>query len=355
MSYAAPSRRARSLTFALTAILVLLLATAHGAGAAVKAERINFEGAGLQQFDQVNASTGSLGMVAGGYGDAHAAQAHYNGGGQNGYARGIFNVDWHAGDDVWYSAAYYLPTGFKAAMQGQVALMRWDDYGSHPDAADHSGIVINGGDKHAHLAVDHLGTSTQYTLGAAFDLPEGRWFHLEVHQHLGSTNAANDVYLDGTRVATSNQANLEPGRGVDRIRYGLVAIADGAQTHPLTLNFDDATVNTTQTGPDPALAQPGNAGDPAGTADKPVVAPPAPTPAPASTPAVAPPPPAATPPATATPRPHPAPAKPAPQVRRCVRAALKRARRRGAKLHVAAAVSRCTAQRAAAARAHRSR
>jgi hypothetical protein len=263
MSYTAPSGRARSLTLALTAILFLLAVGSPAADAAVRPEQINFESAGLAQFDQLNATVGSLAAVSGGYGDAYAARAAYSGGGQNGYARGIFNVDWNSGDDVWYSAAFYLPTGFKAAMQGQVALMRWDDYGAHPEAADYSGVVIYGGDKHARLVVDRIASGTQIELGPAFDLPEGRWFHLEVHQRLGAASGVNDVFLDGNLVSSGGKPNLEPGRGVDRIRYGIVAIASGAQTRPLSLQFDNATVSTRQVGPDPALRQPGASPRPA--------------------------------------------------------------------------------------------
>src|SRR3954452_15210912 len=275
MSYAAPPRRARSLTLALTAILFLALVVSRTADAAVTPQRVNFETSGLQQFDQLNASVGSLNAVDGGYGDAHAAEAKYSGGGENGYSRGIFNVDWHAGDDVWYSAAYYLPVGFKAAMQGQVALMRWDDYGAHPEAADYSGVVIYGGDKRSRLIIDRIATGTQIELSQAFDLPEGRWFHIEVHQRLGATSGLNEVYLDGTKISSSTQPNLEPGRGVDRIRYGIVAIASGSQTNPLRLQFAHAIVSTAQTGPDAALAQPVTPVTP-----PPPVAPPAPAPAP---------------------------------------------------------------------------
>jgi hypothetical protein len=141
-------------------------------------------------------------------------------------------------------------------MQGQVALMRWDDYGAHPEAADYSGVVIYGGDKRARLIIDLIADHSQIELGPAFDLPEGRWFHIEVHQRLGVSGGVNDVYLDGQRVSSSADGNLEPGRGVDRIRYGIVAIASGAQTRPLDLRFDDATVSARQVGPDPALAHP---------------------------------------------------------------------------------------------------
>jgi len=257
MSYAAPPRRARSLTLALASILFLLFAVADGASAAVQPQSVDFTTSGLARFDQLNESVGSLRVVDGGYGDDKAARAVYSGGGENGFARGIFNVNWDAGEDVWYSGAYFLPRGFKAAMQGQVAILRWDDYGSHPNSADHGGIVINGGDRRARLAMDKLGPGTQDELGEPFDLPEGRWFHLEVHQRLSSSRSAvNEVYLDGARVSVSNIPNLEPGRGVDRVRYGIVAIASGSQTRSLDLKFDNATVATSKVGPNPGLTQP---------------------------------------------------------------------------------------------------
>jgi hypothetical protein len=352
MSLAEPSRRARSLITA--AALVTLLALPGTAAATVRPQVANIEvPTFLQQFDQTNATVGSLSRVAGGYGGGYAAQATYSGGGQNGYARGIFNVAWQSGDDVWYSGAYFLPVGFKAAMQGQVALMRWDDYGAHPEAADYSGVVIYGGDKRSRLVIDRIATSTQIELSQAFDLPEGRWFHLEVHQRLGSDSGLNEVYLDGTRITTSTQPNLEPGRGVDRVRYGIVAIASGSQTNPLTLQFDNATVSTTQTGPDPALAQPVTVppADPPPAASKPVA-----NPTPATPPPVAP----VTPPTSVTPSTGIAPRAALPptnisapkrptrltaRVRRCVRAAQKRAQRRGRTVSVASTVKRCLLKR----------
>ncbi len=322
---------------------VLLLALPGSASATVTTRFADIEAPTLgQQFDQLNATVGTLNRVDGGYGDAHGAEATYSGGGQNGFARGIFNVDWQSGEDVWYSAAFYLPVGFKAAMQGQVALMRWDDYGAHPEAADYSGVVIYGGDKRSRLVIDRIATGTQIELSPAFDLPEGRWFHLEVHQRLGSASGLNEVYLDGTKISSSTQPNLEPGRGVDRIRYGIVAIASGAQTNPLSLRFDDASVNTTQRGPDPALAEPVAPQPP------PVVQPP-PVQTQTQTQIIS------TPPTMTAPPPAPATGKPAEKkhhkrvrytrkVRKCVTAALKRAQRRGYVTRLERSVTRCVAK-----------
>jgi hypothetical protein len=58
----------------------------------------------------------------------------------------------------------------------------------------------------------------------------------------------SQVWVDGQSAGTSTEANSF-GRDVTRIRYGLVAIADGAQTNPLNLYLDRATVSTNSTGP----------------------------------------------------------------------------------------------------------
>jgi hypothetical protein len=237
------------------------MALAGAASAAVTPKRADSEAPLASQYDHFNEMIGTLGIVDGGYGDAHATRATYSGGGGNGYARGIFDVNWAAGDEVWYSAAFFLPEGFKASMQGQVAIMRWDDYGTHPEAADQGGIVINGGDHRARLVLNHLPEATQRELTGSFNLPEGRWFHLEVHQRLSPTGGLNEVYLDGERIVASHEPNIAPGRGISRMRYGIVAVGAGAQTRPLSLSFDQAVISTSQTGADPALARPGT--DPA--------------------------------------------------------------------------------------------
>ena len=234
------------------------MALAGAVSAAVTPKRADSEAPIASQYDNFNEMIGTLAIVDGGYGDAHATRAAYNGGGGNGYARGIFDVDWRSGDDVWYSAAFYLPDGFKASMQGQVAIMRWDDYGTHPEAADQGGIVINGGDHRARLVLNHLPEATQKDLTDSFNLPEGRWFHLEVHQRLSANAGLNEVFLDGERIASSHKPNIAPGRGVSRMRYGIVAVGAGAQTRPLSLRYDQATISTGRTGADPGLARPGS-------------------------------------------------------------------------------------------------
>jgi hypothetical protein len=223
----------------------------------------------FSQFDQTNASVGTLTTVPGGYGDATAARATYDGGGENGFSRGIYEVNWNEGDEIWYGAAFYLPEGFKSKIQGQVGLMRWDNYPTHTDNADQGGLVIYGSDRQARLVRTQLNGGGQQDLTKPFDLPEGRWFWVEVHQRLGAANALNEIYLDGALIDRSADPNMYAGRPIERIRYGLVAIADGAQTNPLTLNFDRARIGTAPLGPLPGLAHPpapgggnGNTGTP---------------------------------------------------------------------------------------------
>jgi hypothetical protein len=272
---------------ALTAALAVMLAGTPGAGANVTPLSAGLETGTMEEFTQTNAQNGSLSMSGDAYLGGQAVRAKYSGGGGNGYARGIFNVTWREGDDVWYRAAYRLPVGFKADMQGQVALLRWDDWESHPDDTNQSGVVIYGSDKRARLILDRLGPHTQTELSGDFDLPEGRWFLLEVHQRLSTTDAVNEVYLDGVRVGDSTTPNLDPGRGVDRIRYGLVAIASGAQDNPLSLEFDEAHVGTVgPTEPRPGTVPPA-AGTPTPQTTR-AVAPASPQPAPAAAPVPAP-------------------------------------------------------------------
>jgi Polysaccharide lyase len=208
-------------------------------------------------FDSTNALNGNLVAVTSpSYSGAGSAHATYTGAGRNGYSRGLWKVWWQEGDDVWYGAAYYLPHGFKASMQGQVDLLRWDNWPTDPITTEKSGVVIWGYDKRARL-VRIKQDVEEVALGDAFDLPEGRWFRLEVHQRLSTTDPLNEVYLDGRRVASSTERNFY-GSPVARLRVGLVAIAGGSQRNPLELSFDEATISSGPQGgggPSPALAE----------------------------------------------------------------------------------------------------
>jgi hypothetical protein len=222
----------------------------RAASASVPTLAAHMEARGFSEFDQPNVSAGQLTQTRGhAYDGQWSALATYCGGGANGYARGVFAPRWPAGSDVWYGGAFLLPRGFHAAIQGEVALVRWDNYNLFGPSGDFGGVVIFGSDRRARVVRGHYDAGTLDQLGATFQIPEGRWVWLEVHERLGEADGAlTEVYLDGQRVSSSTQPNSF-GRPVDRIRYGLVAIASGAQDRPLHLWFDRAIAGGSQVGP----------------------------------------------------------------------------------------------------------
>ncbi|HEX7244247.1 MAG TPA: heparin lyase I family protein [Solirubrobacterales bacterium] len=278
----------------LALVAALALLTAPAAGASVTSLSATLDGGSFSSFSQTNALHGSLSVDSSRvYTGSYAARATYDGSGENGYTRGIWNVEWKDGDDVWFGAAYYLPTGFISNIQGQVDLVRWDNWSTNPTDTDWGGVSIYGSDHRARLLRFGAGRPND-TLVGPFDLPEGRWFTLEVHQRRSATSgsALSELYLDGKLVGKSTAANTY-GRAATRVRYGIVAIAAGSQKKPLELSFDDAFAGsashfgtgTTQPAPEPT---------PTPTPE------PTPTPTPEPTPTPAPEP-------TPTPAPAPAP------------------------------------------------
>lgn len=238
------ARRPLSATLLVAAALALLPGAAT---AEVVPRTAALETGGFSEFSQTNVEKGSLELASDRAFDGTAsAHASYGGGGENGYSRGIWNVEWADGEEVWFGAAYYLPAGFHAAVQGQVDLLRWDNWASHPSDTDWGGVSIYGSDRRARLLRFGAGRPND-TLVGPIDLPEDRWFTLEVHQRLSSGGGAlSELYVDGELVGSSTAPNTY-GRQIERVRFGIVAIASGAQQRPLGLWFDRAA-----TGPSPA-------------------------------------------------------------------------------------------------------
>jgi len=306
-------------------MMALALLVVPAANASVSSSTATLEGGSFSEFSQVNALTGTLALTdARAFEGKASAHATYSGGGANGYARGVWNVQWEEGDDVWFGAAYYLPTGFHSNIQGQVDLVRWDNWSTNPSNTDWGGVSIYGSDRRARLLRFGAGRPND-TLVGPIDLPEGRWFTLEVHQRrsVNSGSAVSELYVDGKLVGKSTAANTY-GRAATRVRYGIVAIAAGSQIKSLELNFDKASmggVGAFGTGEQPSPAPaPEPTPEPEPTpAPEPEPEPepepaPEPTPAPEPEPAPAPvPEPEPTPEPTPAPAPAPAPApEPAP-------------------------------------------
>jgi len=250
-----PHRRLTVLFLALAALAAALGTIPTGASADVSPLATTLEG-GFADFSQTNVETGTLAISTDrAYDGATSAFAAYDGGGENGYSRGIWNVNWEDGEDVWFGAAYFLPPGFISKIQGQVDLLRWDNWLSHPDDTDWGGVSIYGSDHHARLLRFGAGRDND-TLVGPFDLPEGRWFRLEVHEHLSAgAGAYSELYLDGDLVGRSSKPNTY-GRPIQRIRYGIVAIAEDAQRKPLDLWFDQASAGPEPSAPLDVAARP---------------------------------------------------------------------------------------------------
>lgn len=247
----------------------LALAAPTAAQADVSPLLASFENGGPAELSQASATTGSLTLSTDrAYDGSHSMRATYDGGGTNGYARSIQNISWPANADVWYGAAYYLPSGYMAATVGGNDILRWDNYGAYGGSGDYGAVEL-WSDKKAHLVLGKY-SGGGGDIAPSFNLPEGRWFWLELHQKFSTVSgqALSEVYIDGQKVSSSTQANTY-GRPADRLRFGIVCISEGKQMKPLTLYYDRASISTSRRGP-------------LGSAPAPA---PTPAPAPAPTPA----------------------------------------------------------------------
>lgn len=247
-----------NLRFAYAMPLVLLVA---GIGiysllfsqAAVAPIQVNFEGGSTSSctggVNTTPANTTFTPTTAKAYEGSYSAEANYTGGTENAYARCVVTTSWSTGDDVWYGSAIFLPTGFAAAMQNQVDLMRWDNFSLNNASQDWGGLIIQNSDKKARLK--KFNVDGDYTdLSTPFSFPENKWVWVEMRQKLSPTDgqAINEVWIDGALQSSSTTANTY-GRDVTRLRYGLVAIGGGSQTNPLNLWVDRATISTSKVGP----------------------------------------------------------------------------------------------------------
>jgi hypothetical protein len=214
--------------------------------------KATFEASDLSEFDQVNQQSASLNLDDIAYVGSKSARISTDGSPNNAFARGIFFTNYIEGDAVYFGVAVKLDTGFKAAMQGEVALMRWDNWDIKPVETDRGAIVIQGSDKKAYFRTyqDNIKTSVTGQIGP-FNIEENKWTWLEVYQKFSTSdngNACTLVWLDGTFLGLSKQHNYF-GTPVTRFRYGLVADAGPTQTNELKFNFDRAAISSAYIGP----------------------------------------------------------------------------------------------------------
>jgi hypothetical protein len=126
--------------------------------------------------------------------------------------------------------------------------MRWDNYGHFGGDGDVGGIEIWRHDKRARLIGRRHYWGGGDVLVGPWKIPTGRWVWLEVHQRLSNTRGLSEVYMDGRLIGRSRAPNTY-GRPIDRVRYGLVAVASDNQPSAVTLFFDRASVSKSALGP----------------------------------------------------------------------------------------------------------
>lgn len=197
----------------------------------------------LSTFDQKQTLDGTLSESGGVF------AVGYGGGGTNGYARGIFNYDSPQileGQDMWMGARFEVPSGF-ASSAGYVSFMRHDNWGLYGSNGNTCGVALWAGDNKLHAECDSYdGSWPSRSLIGGITLPEGRWFSLELHQHISSTtgSALTELYVDGVKAGSSTSANNELSRAIDRVRFGVVAV--DPQGSGYTYHFTSPYVSNTR-------------------------------------------------------------------------------------------------------------
>jgi hypothetical protein len=222
--------------FVLVGAIAVSLALGAGTSTALSDRHfVGFETGDLSRFSSVVQQNASLDVsTIDPYGSDYSAVATYAGIGSPGTAAGIVDVSWEGWDDVWYGAAFRLAPGFKLAQQSDIPIIRWDNRPTRGSDADYGGVVISASDNRAHLYRANPATHAYEQLSDSFNVPEGRWFFLAVHQRLSQTFPLNEIYVDGHLVDSSNTPNYF-GRPIDRLSYGLVSIS---QLLPASLQMD---------------------------------------------------------------------------------------------------------------------
>ncbi len=261
-----PSARLRVTIATLVALLVplatagtliTLAPTSTSASTAVPSSHLaTMETSDLSQFDSINAGTHGTLEVDGSraYEGTRSVHASTPGDstGLTKYARGIWNVDWDQGSDVWYGGAIYLPEDFYSRQQGDVDILRWDNWALAQRSQDQSGVTIRWDGKLAMLFKNR--DTKEYTnlIDPVEPLSAGEWHWIDVRQRLGGDGAAvNELWVDGQKVGSSTTHNWL-GRPVTHHRIGLVAQSDGRQSNSLDLWFDRGYIGQQRLGETPS-------------------------------------------------------------------------------------------------------
>lgn len=177
------------------------------------------------------------------------------------YARGIFNSNAPnhiiEGDDLWFGAALFLPSGFFSAHTKYTDLMRMDSY------VNDSGMLNKSSEQQsinfASFSNDDIYVQAESSEGAKTlvgplspsVLSENSWHWVEIHVHLDKDagEAFTQLKIDGVSQGSSTGANFFAGRAdFNRVRYGLVS-AGSSGSGNLTMYVDRTSISTSERGP----------------------------------------------------------------------------------------------------------
>ncbi len=177
------------------------------------------------------------------------------------YARGIFNSNSpnhiEEGDELWFGAAIYLPSGFFSAHSQYTDLIRMDSYvtdgGELNEAAKQQSINF-ASFSNDDLYVQAESNESIHTLIGPLSpsvLSENAWHWVEIRVVLDkdSGEAFTELKIDGVNKGSSTAGNYFAGRAsFNRLRYGLVS-AGSTGSGNLTMYVDRASISKSERGP----------------------------------------------------------------------------------------------------------
>jgi len=255
-------------SFLLVLVAVFLFST-HAAEASIVTRLAGVESPASTPYDfdqvKVNEGKGCLDSAERDTSKAYAGEAslkvHIEGTECSPYARGIFNSNspnhLEEGDEFWFGAALFLPSGFYSAHTSYTDLIRLDSYvndeGELNEAAKQQSINF------ASFSNDELYVQAESnekinTLVGPLSpsvLSENEWHWVEIHVVLDkdSGEASTELKIDGESQGSSTAANMFAGRAAfNRVRYGLVS-AGSKGSGNLTMYVDRASISENERGP----------------------------------------------------------------------------------------------------------
>ena len=216
-----------------------------------------FESGDWREWSQLSTNDGSGAIVASPvYEGSRAGQLTVYGGAGNKYARGYFDniSSWPMGSDHWFGGAFYLPPGTISAMQGDVAIMRWDDWALAQYTQDQFGVWLHGvgadkgapvfdvqqpGHRRARQPGEFEHAAQRGRAGTASRSTTSSEATAMRSASCGSTDSSSAPRAPTTLSAAGYRRALG---------YGIVAINGSTQTNPLSIDVDNAYTATNRTG-----------------------------------------------------------------------------------------------------------